>query len=208
MLLTFYFNKMYGSSKANKEIDKVNNLLFELFVEYDIENIDRGVIYSQASSFTSTSTSNAAHEHDDIMRDYDLFVSNVTAKIGQRSRDIISEFELYASEKVAPRTKQFDVLSWWKRNGSKYPTLQHIARDILAIPMTTVALESAFSTSKRLLSPHCSRLHHDTLEALMRGQNWIWSELKGVPKDATIQNVLDDYEENEMEESHAMELSD
>ena len=41
MLLTFYFNKMYGSSMANKEIDKVNNLLFELFVEYDIENIDR-----------------------------------------------------------------------------------------------------------------------------------------------------------------------
>ena len=112
MLLTFYFNKMYGSSKANKEIDKVNNLLFELFVEYDIENIDRGVIYSQASSFTSTSTSNAAHEHDDIMRDYDLFVSNVTAKIGQRSRDIISEFELYTSEKVAPRIEQFDVLSW------------------------------------------------------------------------------------------------
>ncbi|KAK9992708.1 hypothetical protein SO802_027693 [Lithocarpus litseifolius] len=95
-----------------------------------------------------------------------------------------------------------------KHNGSKYPTLQRIARDILAIPMTTVASESAFSTSGRLLSPHRSRLHHDTLEALMCGQNWLWSELKGVPIDATIQNVLDDYEENEVEESHAMELSD
>ena len=40
MLLTFYFNKMYGS-KANKEIDKVKNLLFQLFTEYDIKNIDR-----------------------------------------------------------------------------------------------------------------------------------------------------------------------
>ena len=30
---------MYGS-KANEEIDKVKNLIFELFVEYDIENID------------------------------------------------------------------------------------------------------------------------------------------------------------------------
>ena len=58
------------------------------------------------------------------------------------------------------------------------------------------------------MSPHRSRLHHDTLEALMNGQNWIWSEFKGVPKDATIQNVLNDYEENEKEESHAMELSD
>ncbi|KAK9992713.1 hypothetical protein SO802_027698 [Lithocarpus litseifolius] len=142
------------------------------------------------------------------MRDYDLFVSNATTNIGQRGREIILEFELYTSEKVAPRTEQFDVLGLWKHNGSKYPTLQRIARDILAIPMTTIASESAFSTSGRLLGPHCSRLHHDTLEALMCGQNWLWSELKGVPIDATIQNVLDDYEENEVEESHAMELSD
>ncbi|KAL0012131.1 hypothetical protein SO802_007239 [Lithocarpus litseifolius] len=205
MLLTFFFNKMYGS-KANEEIDKVKNLLFELFAEYVIENIDRGVNYSQALS--STSTSSTTHEHDDTMRDYDLFVSNATTNIGQRGREIISEFELYTSEKVAPRAEQFDVLGWWKHNGSKYPTLQRIARDILAIPMTTVASESAFSTSGRLLSPHRSRLHHDTLEALMCGQNWLWSELKGVPIDATIQNVLDDYEENEVEESHAMELSD
>ena len=39
-------------------------------------------------------------------------------------------------------------------------------------------------------------------------QNCLWSELKGVPKDATIQNVLDDYEENQVEESHATELLD
>uniref|UniRef100_A0A7N2LNC3 Transposase n=1 Tax=Quercus lobata TaxID=97700 RepID=A0A7N2LNC3_QUELO len=155
MLLTFYFNKMYGS-KANEEIDKVKNLLFELFAEYVIENIDRGVIYSQALS--STSTSSATHKHDDTMRDYDLFVSNATTNIGQRGKDIISEFELYTSEKVAPRTEQFDVLGWWKHNGSKYPTLQHIARDILAIPMTIVASESAFSTNGRLLSPHRSRM--------------------------------------------------
>ena len=45
MLLTFYFNKMYGS-KAHKEIDKVKNLLFELFAEYDKENIDGEFIYS------------------------------------------------------------------------------------------------------------------------------------------------------------------
>ncbi|XP_065631430.1 zinc finger BED domain-containing protein RICESLEEPER 2-like [Quercus suber] len=36
MLLTFYFNKMYGSN-ANDEIDKVKNLLFESFADYDLE---------------------------------------------------------------------------------------------------------------------------------------------------------------------------
>ena len=30
---------MYNN-KANEEIEKVENLIFELFVDYDIENID------------------------------------------------------------------------------------------------------------------------------------------------------------------------
>ena len=63
--------------------------------------------------------------------------------------------------------------------GPKYPTLQRIARDILAILMSTVALKSAFSTSGKLLSPHCSKLHAKTVEALMCAQNWLWAEFKG-----------------------------
>ena len=52
----------------------------------------------------------------------------------------------------------FDVLGWWKVAGNSFPTLRLIARDILAIPITTVASESAFSTSGRILSEHRSRL--------------------------------------------------
>uniref|UniRef100_A0A2N9HD18 HAT C-terminal dimerisation domain-containing protein n=1 Tax=Fagus sylvatica TaxID=28930 RepID=A0A2N9HD18_FAGSY len=95
-------------------------------------------------------------------------------------------------------------------NGLKYPTLQRLARDILAILVTTVASESTFSTSGRLLSPHRSRLHPRTLEALMCAQSWLWSELKSsspMPEDATIQNILEDYGDHEEEESGAMELT-
>ena len=78
-----------------------------------------------------------------------------------------------------PRILVFDILNWWKANGPKYPTLQRIARDILAIPVSTVASESAFSTSGRLLSPHRSKLHPKTVEALMCAQNWLWARIKG-----------------------------
>ena len=57
--------------------------------------------------------------------------------------------------------------------------LQRIASDILVIPITTVTSEFAFSTSGRLLSPHRSRLHPKTIEAIMSAQNWLWSEIKG-----------------------------
>ena len=40
------------------------------------------------------------------------------------------------------KNEDFDILGWWKNNGLKYPTLQMIARDILVIPVTTVASES------------------------------------------------------------------
>jgi len=39
----------------------------------------------------------------------------------------------------------FIILNWWKVNAPKYPTLPAIARDVLAIPISTVAFESAFS---------------------------------------------------------------
>ena len=71
----------------------------------------------------------------------------------------------------------FDILVWWKSNGPKYPTLQGIARDILAIPMSTIASKSSFSTSGRLLNPHRSKLYQKTVEALT--QNWLWVEING-----------------------------
>ncbi|GFS31712.1 hypothetical protein Acr_00g0018780 [Actinidia rufa] len=64
-------------------------------------------------------------------------------------------------------------------NGLKYPSLQLMAGDILAIPMSTVASELAFSTSGRVITPHCSHLSHDTLEALMCAQNWLRNEIEG-----------------------------
>jgi len=42
-------------------------------------------------------------------------------------------------------TNEFDILLWWKVNAPKYPILAEIARDILAIPIYTIASEFAFS---------------------------------------------------------------
>ena len=60
-------------------------------------------------------------------------------------------------------------------NKSKYSILAEMANDLLAIPVTTVASESAFNIGGRTLSPHQSRLHLNTLEAIMCSQHWIWA---------------------------------
>ena len=58
-------------------------------------------------------------------------------------------------------------------NANRYPILARIARNILAIPITTVASESAFSTGGRVVSAHRNKLHPSTLEALMCCQSWL-----------------------------------
>jgi hypothetical protein len=68
-------------------------------------------------------------------------------------------------------TKDFDILLWWKVNAHKYPILAEIARDILAIPIFTVASESGFSNGGRILDPFKSLLSLLTVEALICTQD-------------------------------------
>ncbi|CAL8177046.1 unnamed protein product [Prunus armeniaca] len=109
-----------------------------------------------------------------------------------------SELDHYLEESLLPRTLDFDILSWWRTNGIKYPTLHDISRDILTIPVSTVASESAFSTSGRIVSPHRNQLHSKTVEALMCAQDWLWNEIKGSNSTALFQGYTSDNDvENE-----------
>ena len=58
-------------------------------------------------------------------------------------------------------------------NCSKYKILSRIAKDIFAIPVSTVASESAFSTGGRVLNPFRSSLSPKMVEILICLQNWL-----------------------------------
>uniref|UniRef100_A0A2N9FWV6 HAT C-terminal dimerisation domain-containing protein n=1 Tax=Fagus sylvatica TaxID=28930 RepID=A0A2N9FWV6_FAGSY len=207
-IMEYYYQQVYGRSKGSEEVEKIKKIFFDLLAEYGSENSDE----EASCSLPPSSMEIVSHDFvQNRLRKFDSFVSNTTNNRNKKSESVVEEFDTYIKEGVLKRSEIFDILGWWNHNGLKYPTLQRLARDILAIPVTTVASESAFSTSGRLLSPHRSRLHPRTLEALMCAQSWLWSELKGsspMPEDATIQNILEDYDDHEEEESGAMELAD
>ena len=50
-----------------------------------------------------------------------------------------------------------------------------MARDLLAVPASTVAAESAFSTSERIVNDHRTRLASNAIEALLCFQDWLRS---------------------------------
>lgn len=68
---------------------------------------------------------------------------------------------------------KFDILNWWKVNSTKYQILSHIARDVLPIPVSTVASEFAFMNENRVLDDFESLLSPKIVEALICAQNWL-----------------------------------
>ncbi|KAJ3690920.1 hypothetical protein LUZ61_020084 [Rhynchospora tenuis] len=86
-----------------------------------------------------------------------------------------SEIEEYLSLPLDSTSvdDEFDILTWWKMKVPKYPVLSRLARDILAVPASTVASESTFSTSGRTLSTVRNCLNDESMEALICAQDWL-----------------------------------
>ncbi|PKU62729.1 Putative AC transposase [Dendrobium catenatum] len=56
-----------------------------------------------------------------------------------------SELDIYLEEPKIDSSIDLDILKFWQGNQYRFPSLSAMARDILCIPITTVASESAFS---------------------------------------------------------------
>ena len=103
-------------------------------------------------------------------------------KSRRRSRVHKSELDAYLEEACEEDGDDFDVLAWWKRHAEKFPILASMARDFLAIPLSTVASESAFSCGGRILGDTRSSLNPDTLQALVCAKDWLFIPKEGEGK--------------------------
>ncbi|MFQ6650037.1 hypothetical protein Gotur_022162 [Gossypium turneri] len=60
---------------------------------------------------------------------------------------------------------QLDVLDYWSKSSVRYNEFSLLARDLLAIPILTVASKSAFSMGKKVITPLRSSLKPKTIQA-------------------------------------------
>ncbi|KAJ4959278.1 hypothetical protein NE237_026389 [Protea cynaroides] len=70
-----------------------------------------------------------------------------------------SQLDYYLEEPKLPfddKYRQFDVLAYWRQNGSKYLDVARMAKDVLSIPVSTVAFESAFSAGGLVIDKYQS----------------------------------------------------
>lgn len=123
---------------------------------------------SQSGATSSQSTSQDGSNRMDLdtgvgYERMDFVYKEMIDEIG--IEDAANEVEIYLKDKVEITKNslpgsEYDVLGWWKVNEHKYPALCPIAKDVLAMQVSSVASESAFSTSGRVLDPCRSCLTH------------------------------------------------
>jgi hAT family C-terminal dimerisation region len=62
---------------------------------------------------------------------------------------------------------QIDILEYWKRNATVYPTLAMMARDVFAVPVSTVPSKSYFSSANMILTVKSTKLISKLFEQLV-----------------------------------------
>ncbi|KAJ3697616.1 hypothetical protein LUZ61_001321 [Rhynchospora tenuis] len=163
-----YYFKMLHPEECPRFMANLKACLNQLFKEYlDAHSKDT---HNQANTSTTSSAEMRPSDISDTRAGLKSFLS------GKRSVDPTkTELEEYLSDALDGTSLDvdFDILAWWKLKAPKYPIMARLTRDILAVPISTVASESTFSTAGRTLSPSRSCLNDESLEALICAQDWL-----------------------------------
>lgn len=146
-LIQYCFPLIYPEPNATKNIEYVLSVLHELFDEYvkDHNSVVEQIEQVSARECSSSGSSNVVGIGRSSKSGKEIFESFV------RTVDLIqpmkSDLDIYLEESVficeEGSSEEFNALEWWKATTLKYHILSKMTRDILSIPITTVASDSA-----------------------------------------------------------------
>jgi len=169
------FAKIFGDN-AEYWIRVVEDGLNELFLEYNIIEVlpftatndnEGNETTIKTESFDEGAFDGSLFAGDDGLSDIEFYISDLTC-----NQQFKSELDEYLEEPLETRVQEFDVLSWWRINGLKYPTLSRLASDILCVPVSTLSADAVFDTEMRKMDNYKSSLDSLTLEALICTKDW------------------------------------
>ncbi|KAM1100543.1 hypothetical protein ACFX15_006761 [Malus domestica] len=169
------FDKYWG------DIEKVNPILFVA------QSLDPSTNSSSSGSSTNSSATSNMEQRSSVVLDdgaggvmVDIDVASRMVKKIQRKRaeaqqnKIANEVDMYFNDPHQSLTYEgFNLLDWWKGNCGQYPILSKVAKDVLALPSSTVASENAFSLGGRVVDPFRASLTPKTVEALVCTSDWL-----------------------------------
>ncbi|XP_015691937.1 zinc finger BED domain-containing protein RICESLEEPER 2-like isoform X2 [Oryza brachyantha] len=121
-------------------------------------------VYSNGDDFKTFSRITLS----DARRGLDQYIQETSS--GQSFK---SDLDMYLEEPVYRQKEghldNFDILGWWRSFAAKYPVLSQMARDILAIPVSIIPLDS----EARTLNEYLSTMDPSTVQGLVCAQDWL-----------------------------------
>ncbi|KAK9757678.1 hypothetical protein RND81_01G178700 [Saponaria officinalis] len=153
----YYYELLFGETYAKVVANNIRNTLIDLFDDYAAVSCPSSSTFSNSSNrgtplSTDSTTSSGALDLEE--RGFKNFMEKM-----RRLANNKSELEMFCHI--------------GKKNGARFPNLSCMARDILAILISTVPSESAFSMSKKLINPWRASLGESTIEALACYEDWL-----------------------------------
>ena len=168
--IEFCYSKLY-KQEAISMAANLRDTLYGIFEEYKNSTSDICNMVEVASSSGGVRGHSIRHD------DFSGFETYKSQLIGSDSSK--SQLDLYLEEARFDRKlhEDLNVMGYWKSHSNRFLELSLMARDILSIPITTVASESAFSIGGHILDKFRSSLLPQTAKALLCARDWLY----GVP---------------------------
>ena len=114
-------------------------------------------------------SSNKSKKKESIVSLTQQYLAKVT-KTKATNEDEIDRFFKKPQVEYCPN---YDVLAYWKENKDNFPVLSLIAKDYLAIQVTSVPSERAFSGASETIQKKRTRLQTDTVHELLCLKSWL-----------------------------------
>ncbi|KAL0017102.1 hypothetical protein SO802_004171 [Lithocarpus litseifolius] len=187
------FDKYWGSGKDSSK--KGNVLLYVAVVldprkKLDYLNYILSNFASEISRMEGVGDDDDDDDDDDDEPDRFIASQYKAFRQGKQPIGCVDEVAKYLMENSEGQNdKTFNILAWWKCNTNKYRILSRLARDVLAVPIFTMASELAFSTGGRVLDPFRSSLALKMVQSLICTQNWLQSSVQ-----ISLRQAMDDVE--------------
>ncbi|XP_055961537.1 zinc finger BED domain-containing protein RICESLEEPER 2-like [Mercurialis annua] len=188
VFMEYTLSNMYGSHVGKFLFTCVMEDLVELFNDYEV--LYKKELANTGGNSPSPELVGQSSQANSVLKERYLQQMLETGGVSGSKK---TELDIYLSEAVVANDPHFDILRWWKLNSERFPVLSRMARDILAVPVSTVASESAFSTGGRVLDDFRSCLTPKIVEALVCTQDW----LRDPSKPVSIEETLEELEKHE-----------
>ncbi|KAF7822063.1 zinc finger BED domain-containing protein RICESLEEPER 2-like [Senna tora] len=152
------FEDIYDDLQECETMKKnVRDTLDRLYEQYSVRIVNESVEHPQESGESNTTPGADGLSMPDFVN------TNPKGKWWSKKKnnatDQKSDLEKYLVDEIHDNDNNFDIVAWWKVNANKYKILSLIARDVLVVPVSTVASESAFSKGGRLLDVQVQRCY-------------------------------------------------